>query len=441
MKFIILILIIVFFMNSKTNGQFNPIEFEKDILDNGLTVIYHSDKSIPVVSVITHYKVGSTYELKNQKGYAHFFEHLMFSETENIENDEMEKMIISVGGSINAHTAKEETVYKIKVPSHQLPLALWIESERMRKLKFNQKNIDAEKKVVLEEKSQSKDDIPYGDIMSDISKIIFKDTPYEWEVIGEEEDIKNAKIEDFKKFYDSYYQPSNAIISISGDFEIDTARKIIKKYFSEYPEKEIPDIEKYHKINIKKDYFIEKYDKFSNLPAIFMVWKGASNNDRDFALDVLMTILSGGESSRLHKKIVEENQSGLFSFIFSLKFNHAGMILFQSIVHSKENLNSVKENFDNIINDIIENGVTEKELKKAKNSIESQFILSKYQTIANASVLASYEAIFQDPGLINTDLQNYLKLDIKDIQKAAKKYFLNQNRILIFSYPVSENED
>ncbi|MEN8927702.1 MAG: pitrilysin family protein, partial [Flavobacteriales bacterium] len=217
-----------------TFAQKNKIEFKEFDLDNGLHVILHQDNSTPIVAVSVLYHVGSKNEVTGKTGYAHFFEHLMFEESENIARDEYAKIVQSVGGTINAYTSSDKTYYHCVLPSNQLELGIWMESERMLNAKITQAGVDNQREVVKEEKRTS-DNRPYSSWYPEIAKRMYKGTNYEWTPIGSFDDLNAASIADFQGFYDQYYVPNNATLVITGDINQEDAKNYINKYFSSIP--------------------------------------------------------------------------------------------------------------------------------------------------------------------------------------------------------------
>jgi len=211
--------------------KFNPIKYEVDSLENGLKVIYSVDKTAPIVATVVHYKVGSRDEDPQHTGYAHFFEHLMFEATENIPRASIDKYVQEAGGTLNAHTSYDETVYYFKLPSNYLNLALWIESQRMRKLKVDSVGVNTQKGVVIEELRMRYENQPYGTMLMKMSERLFGGTSYGWATIGYIEHLEKATIDDFKGFYDNFYKPNNAILVIVGDIDIPEAKKTCATIF------------------------------------------------------------------------------------------------------------------------------------------------------------------------------------------------------------------
>ena len=210
----------------------NKIEFEEYDLDNGLHVILHQDNSTPIVAVSIMYHVGSKNENPERTGFAHFFEHLLFEGSENIGRGEFDKYVEGAGGTLNANTSWDRTYYHEVLPSNQLELALWLESERLLHAKVEQKGIETQREVVKEERRQRVDNQPYGSVMEETMKRAFTKHPYQWPIIGSMDHLNAAKDEEFVEFYKTFYVPNNAVLSIAGDIDTKDAKKLIAKYFS-----------------------------------------------------------------------------------------------------------------------------------------------------------------------------------------------------------------
>ena len=255
-------------------GQANRIEFIKDTLANGLDVIYHIDKSAPVVSTIVHYNVGSKDEDPTRTGFAHFFEHLMFEATEDIPRATIDKYVQQAGGTLNAHTAFDETVYKFTVPADQIKLPLWIESQRMRKLLVEETGVETQRGVVKEERKMRVDNQPYGDLLERIFSRMFAGGSYAWTPIGSEQHIDKAEIKEFQEFYNRFYQPNNATLVIAGDFNLQDAREYVNTYFGSIPRAPEPYRPPF-KLEPLKDKVREVIkDEKATLPALFIGYRG-----------------------------------------------------------------------------------------------------------------------------------------------------------------------
>ncbi|GAB1372001.1 pitrilysin family protein [Candidatus Kapaibacterium sp.] len=423
-----------------SSEKFKPISFTRDSLENGLVVIYHIDKSAPVVSTIMHYKVGSKDENPSLTGFAHFFEHLMFEATDKIPRSELDEMIQSAGGRFNAHTAFDETVYYIDVPSNQLPLALWIESQRIRKLKVDEIGVETQRGVIQEERKQRTENQPYGMAFDKIMANLFPSGSYSWTPIGSKEHIANATLEQFKKFYDNFYQPNNATLVISGDFDIATARKYVDSYFAKIPGSPMPKREKFVDADLKQEVRDVIKDKLAQLPAVFVGYKGPSMLDSMYyATQVLNAVLSSGESSRLYKKLIDETQEAVSASIEMVPMEKSGMFLFVGISGPGKSIGNVESLFYKEIENLIKNGITDEELTKAKNIFEAEFVESKKSASSKARTLASYQSYYGQPDLINSELDKYLTVSKLDVVNAAKRFLDTKNKLVLVFEPALSN--
>lgn len=292
--------------------QARKINFEKYTLPNGLKVILHQDNSAPVVAVTTLYHVGAKNEDSARTGFAHFFEHLLFEGSENIKRGEFDKYVTNAGGGLNANTSQDRTFYYELLPSNQLKLGLWLESERMMHAKIEQIGVNTQREVVKEEKRQRQDNQPYGSIINEILKRSFKVHPYRWAPIGSMEHLSAATLEEFIDFYKTFYVPNNCVLSIAGDFNIAEAKKHIEDYFGAIPKgtKPIP------RPNITEPPLGGEVravvEDNIQLPAVIQAYRAPKQgSDEYYAFRMLSTILSGGASSRMNKTLVDEKQMAI----------------------------------------------------------------------------------------------------------------------------------
>lgn len=434
--FLMILIILNMSLNLFAQKTFNRIPFAKTTLDNGLNVIYCLDKSSPVVATVLQYKVGSSYELSTQTGYAHFFEHLMFEATADIPRASIDKYVQEAGGNLNAFTSYDRTVFHFKLPSNQLNLALWIESERMRKLKVDTIGVETQRGVVLEEMKQRTKNKPYGTWMQKTLKHLFAGTSYSWPVIGSERHIASATISQFKKFYNTYYQPNNATLVICGDFDIQAAKNSVNSYFGIYPKKIIPERTALNLTPMKTPFKETINDEKVKLPGIFLSYRGPAENDSNYyAMDLLTNILASGESSRLYQRLVDEEQVAVQASVFPLSFQRTGAIVFVGIAAPDKDIEDVEELIKEEIKKIIDDGVTDEELEKAKNIKEADFIMGKKSVMSKAMSLAKYQSFYNNPDLINTELDDYLDVTKADIQKVAKKFFGTDKTVTLIYLP------
>ncbi|MDC1068233.1 pitrilysin family protein [Candidatus Kapabacteria bacterium] len=428
-------LIITLFTMS-LNLTAKDIVFVEETLDNGLQVIYHIDKTAPVVSTVVHYKVGSKDEDKDKTGYAHFFEHLMFEATDSIPRSEIAKYINEAGGWLNAHTSFDETVYKFKVPSNEIQLPLWIESQRMRGLQVEKTGVETQRGVVLEEKNARVDNQPYGTMLEKMLSNLFIGGAYSWATIGDADHIRNATIKNFKDFYDNFYKPKNAILVISGNFEYQTTKEYVAKYFGGITNSDLPVRNNIEVVPFNKDYTESIIDDKAPLKAVFMGYRGPKlGSDDYYSMNLLANILAAGESSRLYRKLVDKEQIAVQASMMPLSLEADGGIIFYAVASGDTELEILKEEIEEEIEKIAEKGISNKELEKTKNITEIDLLTSNKDVLEKAMSLARYKAYYDDPELINSEIKKYNSITTDDIVNVAKKYLINKNKVVLNYLP------
>ncbi len=414
-------------------AQQKQIEFEEYSLKNGLHVILHEDHSTPIVAVTAMYHVGSKNENPERTGMAHFFEHLLFEGSENIGRGEFSRYVENAGGVLNANTTNDRTFYYEVLPSNQLELGLWLESERMLHAKVENEGIETQREVVKEEKRQRMDNQPYGNLLSETMKRAYQDHPYQWPVIGSMEHLNAAQEDEFIDFYKTFYVPNNAVLSIAGDIDIEETKKLIKQYFSGIPkgENEVPrpDIVEPKKTEEVRDTIWGD----DQLPMIVQAYHiPAQGEDEFYAVSMLNKLMSDGESSRLNRAVVEEKELALYAGAFSFPLEDPGVTLAFALanmgVDPKEVEDAMNEEFVKAQQEMI----TEQELAKVKNQIENDFISSNSSVAGIAESLANYHMYYGDANLINTEIERYLAVTREDILNAAKKYYQPENRVVLY---------
>ncbi len=415
------------------------IEFEEFDLDNGLHVILHEDHSTPIVTVTVMYHVGSKNEQPDKKGFAHFFEHLMFEGSKYIDRHEYSEYVEKAGGTLNASTSSDRTFYYEVLPSNQLELGLWLESERMLHAKVDSVGIATQKKVVIEEKKQRYDNQPYGTWMIEISKRAFKKHPYRWTTIGSEEDIRNATFEDVRKFYDTFYVPNNAVLTIAGDIDSDEAKKFVEKYFAGIPkgEYDIPRPEPNEPIK-NKEIRDTVYDNI-RLPAIFMAYHTPAMGTDDFyAVEMLNSLLSEGESSRLYKTLVDEKELAMQVMTFPFPYEHPGLNFVFAIPNVGKDPKALEKALNEEVVKVQEELITDREMEKLKNQFKSNLVSSNATISSRARNLAANYTYHKNANLVNTKIEKYQNVTKEDIKRVANKYFRTDNRVVLYYLPESE---
>jgi len=412
------------------------IAFEKFTLDNGLTVILHEDKSTPIVAVSVMYHVGSKNEDPERTGFAHFFEHLLFEGSENIGRGEFSKYVENAGGALNANTTYDRTFYYDLLPSNQLELGLWLESERMLHAKVDDKGIETQREVVKEEKRQRVDNRPYGTIVEEAMKRAYKEHPYKWTVIGSMDHLDAAVEADYVSFYEKFYVPNNAILSIAGDINTTETRKLVQKYFAGIPkgkgEVPRPNVEE---PAISREIRDTVYDNIQ-LPAVIQTYRIPAQGTSDFyAVSMLATLLADGASSRLQKALVDEKQLALFTGAFPFALEDPGVslafIICNAGVSPKEAEMAMDEEYQKVKDEVI----SEREFQKLRNKVENDFVSSNSTVAGVAESLANYEMYFGDANLINNEIKRYMSVTREDIQRVAKEYFDKDSRVVLYYLP------
>ncbi len=421
---------------SMANAQTNAIQFEKYTLPNGLKVILHEDHSAPVVAVTALYHVGSKNEDTARTGFAHFFEHLLFEGSENIKRGEFDKYITNAGGALNANTSQDRTFYFELLPSNQVDLGLWLESERMMHAKIEQIGVNTQREVVKEEKRQRVDNRPYGSFLTEMLKRAFKVHPYQWAPIGSMDHLNAAKLDEFINFYKTFYVPNNCVLSIAGDFNKADVKKKIEAYFG--PIKKGANV--IPRPTIKEPALggevRDVIEDNIQLPGVFQAYRAPKQGgDEYYAFNVLSTILSGGESSRMNKTLVDKKQQAVAAQSAPFFNEDEGLFITLAIANMGVKIESLELSMDSIVNDLKTDLVGEREFQKVKNQITTQIVTSNGTMAGIAESLANNEVYFGDANLINTELDKYNKVTRQDVLNVAKKYLNKDNRVVLYYVP------
>lgn len=421
-------------------AQMNKVDFQEYTLENGLHVILHQDKSTPIVAVSIMYHVGSKNEKPDRTGFAHFFEHLLFEGSENISRGEYTTYVENAGGTLNANTSFDRTYYYEVLPSNQLELGLWLESERLLHAKVENKGVETQREVVKEERRLRIDNQPYGSILQESMARAFTKHPYNWPIIGSMEHLNAAVEADYKQFYNDFYTPNNAILSIAGDIDYDQAKVWIEQYFGSIPVKNA---------NVYRPTVVEPslggevrdtiYDNIQ-LPAVVMTYRIPAQGTPDYyAVAMLGTLLSNGQSSRLYKALVDEEQKAVQVGNFPLGLEDPGAAITYGIANMGVDILDVEKSIDAQMEKVQNELISDMEFQKLKNQTENDFISSNSRIVGIAESLANYKMYFGDTNLINTELDRYLAVTKEDIQRVAKQYYNINNRVVLHYLPKPVN--
>ena len=434
--FSLTIILLIHFDSISQNVDF--IEYD---LDNGLHVILHQDKTVPLAVTSVMYHVGSKDDSPDRTGFAHFFEHLLFEGTKNIDRGQFMKIVESNGGSLNAYTSNDETYYFEFFPSNKLELGLWLESERMLHPVIDEIGVQTQNEVVKEEKRSNYDNRPYGQLLPQITQSLFKKHPYRWLPIGSMEHLDAATLDEFIAYNKKFYVPNNAVLVVAGNFEIDDVKKKISDYFGPIPRgNDVPRInitEDPIKAEIKKKF----YDPNIQLPMGLVSYRIPSFKDRDaYVLDMISSILSGGKSSRLYKKMVDDKKVSVQVQAVNLSFEDYGIYVILSLPVGENTLQTLYNNIDEEIEKLKVDLISDREYEKLQNEFENSFISTNASMSGIANSLASYYLLHDNVNLINQRLDIYKSITKEEIRDVANKYLNKDSRAVIDYLPESAKQ-
>jgi zinc protease len=412
------------------------IRFEKFALTNGLKVIVHEDKSTPMIALNIVYNVGSKNEDANKTGFAHLFEHLMFGGSKNIPD--FDGPIQDAGGENNAFTNADLTNFYEVLPAQNIETALWLESDRMLELRFSKKSLNTQKKVVVEEFKETCLNEPYGDMWHHLSRLAYHTHPYQWPTIGKEiQHIKDASLDEVEKFFYQYYRPENAVLVLAGNITVDHAYFMVNKWFGDIPRGD------FQRLAIPKElpqqaFRQEILHRQVPLEALFQAFHMGDRLSTEFyACDLMSDVLAEGRSSRFYQRLYKDK--GLFSSIDAFVSGSIDPGLFVvagksmpgvTMDHAKA---AIQQELDLLKTELI----SEKELTKLKNCVESHLVFEEI-SILNKAISLAYFEILGDAEMINTEAEKYLTITAEDIRHVAEKIFHVDNCSELIYFPLAE---
>lgn len=412
-----------------------PIELKEITLSNGLHCIMYKNNLLPVVNITLGYKVGSKDEVPGKKGIAHLFEHLMFQGSQNVKKNEHFGYLMKSGGICNAFTGQDFTIYYDNIPSNNIEIALWLESDRMNSLNLDKNNLENQKKVVIEEMKQRVDNSPYGSMLLNIFKYVFKDSGYSSPVIGNVKDINSFTVKEAVNFHKDYYSPENCVMVVSGDINYEKTEELINKYFSLLRKKDQivrqPNNIKKVKKKIEKTF----YDNIQ-LPAVNLCYQlPRAGSKEEYTFEFLTEIMANNKSSRLYKNLVYSKK--LLQSVNAVKFmlEDGGLFFLNALVNPGISPDDVKEEFLSALQDFADKGCTDEEYERIKNKLEEKFT-SRYLQMKNISLDAAINYMYyRNVNRINEEINNYLSVTKQDIIDSVNQYIISGNCVSVTYLP------
>ena len=401
-------------------------------------MVFSRDESVPAVSVAVYYDVGSRNERVGRTGFAHLFEHMMFQGSENVPKAAHFQHVFNAGGTMNGTTSTERTNYFESLPANQLPLALWLESDRMRSLKVTQENLDNQRQAVQEEKRLRYDNQPYINAFLRINELIFKNPANAHSTIGSMEDLDAATIDDLREFFRIYYAPNNAVLTIVGDFDSAAARGLVEKYFDGIPRQPDPppvDVSEPEEVAQLQETYV---DKLAPAPAFLLGWKIPPRRTPEFyALSLVGDLLFAGESSRLYQKLVKGDES-VVSIQGELDDRRGPSALYIfALPKPGEEVAAIRAQIVNEIKQLSTVGPSDEEMEKLRNTLSNDAVRGRQSTLYRAQRIAEFALYDGDPHLFDHELDFYLNVTANQIKAAAKNFLDVENRVVLDIVPAN----
>jgi zinc protease len=419
------------------------LDIQRHQLPNGLAMVMVEDHSRPVINLQIWYHVGSKDERPGRTGFAHLFEHMMFRGSKNVGPEEHMRYVKQAGGFVNAYTSFDMTVYWETFPSNYLERMLWLEADRMSALVINEEIFQKEREVVKEERRLRVENPPYGLVGEDVFAAVYQAYPYKHTPIGSMADLNQATAADVQDFFDTFYVPNNATVVIVGDFETKQAVQWAAKYFGKIPRSRKP-VPRVTAKEPAQTEFVEltKYYGNAPLPAVINAYQlPAMGHPDSYPLEIASDILSSGQSSRLYRRLVYEEQSAVQAFGSAQFLEGPSMFFSGAVVNQGKDIREVSTSLSYVFEQMTKEPVTAEELEKARNQVTARFIMGAQSMQQKADSLGRYAVLRGNPELYNTDLANYQKVTAEDILKVSRTYFVPKNTTRIWVYPESAKKD
>lgn len=412
-------------------------------LKNGLRVVMSPDRTIPTVGIAVYYDVGSRNEVRGRSGFAHLFEHMMFQGSANVDKGEHFQLVLNRGGEMNGTTSEDRTNYYETLPSNELALGLWLEADRMKSLAITQDNFENQRQTVMEERRQSYDNQPYAKSWLRINELSFGDYfPYAHSTIGDMKDLEAAPLKAVQEFFDAYYAPNNAVLTLVGDFDPNEALKQVEKYFGAIPSRGRPAYEPGELAPQTEERRESMLDPLAQLPGFHIAYHIPSAREPDhYPLDILSMALGDGESSRLYLELVKKKELLQSLHVGTDSRRGPDLFSFWAVVAEGKQAKVAQDAIYAEIEKVAKLGLTPRELEKAKNRVRSSFVFGMSSTLDRALTLGMFELYFGNAELLKTELDKYLAVTNEDVKRVAARYFAKTNRTVLDVVAAPANKD
>lgn len=414
------------------------VDFKEFKLENGLRVIIAEDHSAPVFSICVTYNVGSRDEKPGRTGFAHLFEHMMFKGSENVGPGEHFVLIFNNGGNMNGTTSSDRTNYFETLPANQLDLALFLEADRMRSLEVTRENLDNQRHAVQEERRLGLDNQPYGKTFERLQELAYQNFAYSHSTIGSMEDLNAATLDDVREFFRIYYAPNNATVTIVGDLDTEECLKKVKQYFGSIPRQDPPPPLEIDEPEQRAEKRETLEDKLARLPRVDMAYKIPPGDQPDYyALSVLGSILSSGQSSRFQRDLVRGKEVAVSIFAFAGASRGPGLFRIGATPRAGHSPEDVDRLIEEQLERIRREGVTVDEIGKARSFARRSYIQGLQSSLSRAIRLGQYAVFYGDPNLLNTYLDHLMAVTAEDVKRVANRYLKPEQKTVIITVPAT----
>jgi zinc protease len=414
------------------------LQFQRHTLDNGLRVILHRDPRLPLVTVNLWYHVGSKNERPGRTGFAHLFEHMLFQGSQHVPTNDHFRLIQQVGGVANGSTWYDRTNYYETLPSHQLELGLWLESDRMGFLlpALTQENLDTQRDVVMNERRQRIENQPYGRAGERLHEMLYPgDHPYHWPVIGYMEDIAAATLDEVRTFFRTYYTPNNAVLTLAGDFDPDDALAKVERWFGEIPPG--PPLPAVHvpPISLGGEQRETREDDV-RLPRVYLGFRAPAYGQRGwYAADLLAASLTGGKSSRLFQDLVYDRQIAQDVGVYISPYEEVATFM----VISSARPGVAVETLEKALLEHLDRAATEipapEDLERARNRMLTEYYTALQKLDNRADLFSQFTTFFDNPGGIEWEIEQYQEIEGRDLLDFASQHLVESERVVLTFVP------